>query len=120
MAGKNIHVVYNGYEWQVKQVNTTCSSGNFDFQKQALKSARNIDTRNGQEVAIDELDERIREKLIYSSDIFHHKGNCNYLLLSLTKSKLCCRFVLLPIPIPIKLFNILLNQRITTLNFNEC
>lgn len=52
--GKNIHVVYNGDHWQVKQENAQRSSGNFETQKEAFERAREIAINNGQEVAIHE------------------------------------------------------------------
>ena len=62
MAGKNIHVVHNGDQWQVKQENAQRSSGNFNTQKEAIERAREIAIKNGQEVIIHGLNGRIREK----------------------------------------------------------
>lgn len=72
--GKNIHVVHNGKEWQVKQENAQRSSGNFSTQKEAFERAREIATNNGQEVAIHGLDGLIREKHSYGNDPFPPKG----------------------------------------------
>lgn len=74
MAGNNINVVHNGDKWQVKQENATHSSGNFDTQRQAFDRARKLATKNGQEVAIHELDGKIREKHSYGSDPFPPEG----------------------------------------------
>ena len=72
--GKNIHVVYNGDQWQVKQENAQRSSGNFETQKQAFERAREIAISNGQEVAIHGLNGRIREKHSYGNDPFPPEG----------------------------------------------
>ena len=52
MAGKNIHVVHDGEQWQVKQENAQRSSGNFRTQQDAFERAREITIKNGQEVAM--------------------------------------------------------------------
>lgn len=72
--GKNIHVVYNGDHWQVKQENAQRSSGNFETQKEAFERAREIAINNGQEVAIHGLNGRIREKHSYGNDPFPPEG----------------------------------------------
>ena len=74
MPGKNIHVVYNGEKWQVKQENAQRSSGNFDTQQQAFERAREIAIKNGQEVAIHGLDNHIREKHSYGNDPYPPEG----------------------------------------------
>ena len=68
--GKNIHVVHNGEQWQVKQENAQRSSGNFSTQQEAFERAREIATNNGQEVAIHGLNGRIRKKHSYGNDPF--------------------------------------------------
>ncbi len=68
MAGKNIHVVHNGNQWQVKQENALQSSGNFDTRQEAFVRAREIAIKNGQDVAIHGLNGRIREKHSYGND----------------------------------------------------
>ncbi len=72
--GKNIHVVHNGEQWQVKQENAQRSSGNFRTQQEAFERAREIATNNGQEVAIHGLDGRIREKHSYGNDPYPPEG----------------------------------------------
>lgn len=72
--GKNIHVVHNGQEWQVKQDDAQRSSGNFETQKEAIERAREIATNNGQEVVIHGLDGRIREKHSYGNDPYPPEG----------------------------------------------
>lgn len=72
--GKNIHVVHNGDQWQVKQDDAQRSSGNFETQKEAIERAREIAINNGQEVAIHGLDGRIREKHSYGNDPFPPEG----------------------------------------------
>lgn len=74
MTGKNIHVVYNGDEWQVKQENYKRSSGNFRTQQEAFERAREIAINNGQEVAIHGVDGQIRRKYSYGNDPFPPKG----------------------------------------------
>ncbi|MFC2309105.1 MAG: DUF2188 domain-containing protein [Bacteroidota bacterium] len=74
MAGKNIHVVHNGDQWQVKQENAQRSSGNFNTQKEAIERAREIAINNGQEVIIHGLNGRIREKNSYGNDSYPPKG----------------------------------------------
>lgn len=74
MKGKNVHVVHNGKEWQVKQENSKRSSGNFSTQKQAFERAREIAINNHQEVAIHGMDGRIREKHSYGNDPYPPKG----------------------------------------------
>lgn len=74
MTGKNIHVVYNGDEWQVKQENSKRSSGNFRTQQEAFERAREIAINNGQEVAIHGVDGQIRRKHSYGNDPFPPKG----------------------------------------------
>ena len=74
MAGKNIHVVYNGDEWQVKQDDAQRSSGNFDTQQQAFERARELAIKGNQEVAIHGMDGRIRRKHSYGDDPFPPKG----------------------------------------------
>lgn len=74
MEGKNIHVVPNGNQWQVKQKDAKRSSGNFKTQKDAFERAREIATNNGQEVVIHGRNGRIREKHSYGNDPFPPKG----------------------------------------------
>lgn len=74
MAGKNIHVVRNGNQWQVKQEKAQRSSGNFRTQREAFERAREIAIKNGQEVAIHGLNGRIRDKLSYGNDPFPPEG----------------------------------------------
>lgn len=74
MAGKNIHVVRNGDQWQVKQENAQRSSGNFRTQREAFKRAREIAINNGQEVAIHGVNGRIRAKHSYGNDPCPPKG----------------------------------------------
>ncbi|MFV0554421.1 MAG: DUF2188 domain-containing protein [Mangrovibacterium sp.] len=74
MAGKNIHVVREDGLWKAKQENAQRSSGNFGTQKEAFERAREIATRNGQEVAIHGLDGRIRDKHSYGNDPYPPKG----------------------------------------------
>ncbi len=45
--GENIHVVYDGLQWQVKQEDAGRSSGNFSTQQEAIERAREIAARNG-------------------------------------------------------------------------
>ena len=72
--GKNIHVVHNGEQWQVKQENAQRSSGNFRTQQEAFERAREIAIKNSQEVAIHGLDGRIREKHSYGNDPYPPEG----------------------------------------------
>lgn len=72
--GKNIHVVHNGEQWQVKQENAQRSSGNFSTQREAFERAREIAINNGQEVAIHGLDGRIRYKHSYGKDPYPPEG----------------------------------------------
>ncbi len=72
--GKNIHVVHNGNQWQVKQEKAQRSSGNFRTQQEAFERAREIAINNGQEVAIHGLNGRIREKHSYGNDPFPPEG----------------------------------------------
>jgi len=74
MASKNIHVVHNGNQWQVKQENAQRSSGNFRTQREAFERAREIAIKNGQEVAIHGLDGSIRDKRSYGNDPFPPEG----------------------------------------------
>ena len=74
MAGKNIHVVYNGSDWQVKQENAIRSSGNFKTQQEAFERAREIAMNNGQEVAIHGVNGQIRAKHSYGNDPFPPEG----------------------------------------------
>ena len=74
MAGKNIHVVRDGDQWKVKQENAQRSSGNFRTQQEAFERAREIAIKNSQEVAIHELDGRIREKHSYGNDPYPPEG----------------------------------------------
>lgn len=74
MAGKNIHVVRNGDQWQVKQENAQRSSGNFRTQREAFERAREIAINNGQEVAIHGVNGRIRAKHSYGNDPCPPKG----------------------------------------------
>ncbi len=74
MPGKNIHVVYNGEQWQVKQEDALRSSGNFDTQKEAFERARELAMKNGQEVAIHGLNGKIREKHSYGNDPYPPEG----------------------------------------------
>lgn len=72
--GKNIHVVHDGEQWNVKQENAMRSSGNFGTQREAIDRARQIAQNNGQEVAIHGLDGRIRAKHSYGNDPCPPKG----------------------------------------------
>lgn len=72
--GKNIHVVRKGDLWQVKQENAQRCSGNFPTQQKAFERAREIATKNGQEVIIHGEDGRIREKYSYGNDPFPPEG----------------------------------------------
>lgn len=72
--GKNIHVVYNGKQWQAIQENAKRSSGNFSTQKEAFNLARKIAINNGQEVVIHRPDGTIRDKYSYGNDPFPPKG----------------------------------------------
>lgn len=72
--GKNIHVVYNGDQWQVKQENAKRSSGNFSTQQDAFNCARRIAINNGQEVVIHRPDGTIRDKHSYGNDPHPPKG----------------------------------------------
>lgn len=74
MAGKNIHVVRNGGQWQAKQENAQRSSGNFRTQREAFERAREIAINNGQEVAIHGVNGRIRAKHSYGNDPCPPKG----------------------------------------------
>ena len=74
MAGKNIHVVYNGKQWQAKQEDAKRSSGNFNTQQEAFERAREIAINKGQEVAVHGLDGRIRRKHSYGDDPYPPKG----------------------------------------------
>lgn len=71
---KNIHVVHNGEQWQVKQEKSQRSSGNFDTQQEAFERAREIAINNGQEVVIHGLDGKIREKHSYGNDPYPPEG----------------------------------------------
>lgn len=66
--GKNIHVVYDGEQWQVKQEHAQRSSGNFNTQREAFERAREIASNNGQEVIIHRPDGEIRDKYSYGND----------------------------------------------------
>lgn len=74
MAGKNIHVVYNGDEWQVKQDNALRSSGNFRTQQEAFERAREIAMNNGQEVLIHGKNGQIHTKRSYGNDPYPPQG----------------------------------------------
>lgn len=72
--GKNIHVVYDGLQWQVKQEDAVRSSGNFCTQQEAIERAREIAIRNGQEVIVHGKDGRIRAKHSYGNDPYPPEG----------------------------------------------
>ncbi len=74
MAGKNIHVVRNGDQWQAKQENAQRSSGNFRTQREAFERAREIAINKGQDVAIHGVNGRIRAKHSYGNDPCQPKG----------------------------------------------
>ena len=65
MAGKNIHVVRNGDQWQAKQENA---------QREAFERAREIAINKGQDVAIHGVNGRIRAKHSYGNDPCQPKG----------------------------------------------
>lgn len=72
--GENIHVVYDGLQWQVKQEDAGRSSGNFSTQQEAIERAREIAARNGQEVIIHGKNGRIRAKHSYGNDPYPPEG----------------------------------------------
>lgn len=74
MAGKNIHVVKNGNNWNVKQENAKRSSGIYGTQREAIDRAREIARNNNQEVAIHGVNGKIREKHSYGNDPYPPRG----------------------------------------------
>ena len=72
--GKQIHIVKNGKVWKVKQDGCLRSSGNFNYQYQAIDRGRQIAINQGKELTIHATDGHIRDKWSYGNDPFPPKG----------------------------------------------
>lgn len=71
---KQLHIVKNGDNWQLKQDNAKRSSGIFPTQAQAIARGRDIAQRQREELTVHGVDGKIRAKWSYGNDPYPPKG----------------------------------------------